>query len=403
MSDSANDQYRDASLRNAVSLRRYSAGLARRVADLMAVADADLSDRLLVRLRRFEGQGTVLDWTGERWKAVVMEIRDTRAELMKAVRELALGELNELSKVEAANELDTLESSIPLEISFTSVTADQLRSIVTSRPFHGRLLRDWFKTLEEADRARVVQAVQVGMAQGETTPEIVRRLTGTKAEQYTNGILSISRREATAIVRTATNHVSNTARDYVWEANADIVLAKVWTSTLDGRTSAVCRARDGHAVPMNGRVLPPELLPLKPPDARPPAHINCRSTMVAILSPAGLLGNRPFVVDTRTPDRRRVDFREEAKATGRTEKQVRDDWAARNIGRLPAATTYQEFMQRQSESFQDMVLGKTKARLFRTGKINLDEYVDRRGNELTLEQLAARRPDVFRSAGVPLP
>lgn len=399
----ANDAYRDAALRNAVALRRYSAGLARRIAELMALADAELAAKLNTRLTAFEGLGRAMDFTGERWKALLLEIRDTRLELIRKVKDTAQQELFALGAAEAANELDTLEATIPVEVSFASVASDQLRAIVSARPFYGRLLKDWFQGLELADRGRVVQALQLGMAQGEPTPEIVRRLIGTKANMFTDGILSMSRRDATAIVRTAVNHVSNVAREYVWDANADVILARVWTSTLDGRTSAVCRARDGHAVPVGDNKLPPELPALKPADARPPAHINCRSTMIAIISPEGLLGNRPFVIDTRTPDRRRIDFRAEAKATNRTERAVREEWASKNIGRVPAATDYQAFMERQSASFQDAVLGKTKAKLFRTGKIRLDEYVDRRGNELTLEQLAARRPDVFRDAGVPLP
>lgn len=403
MSDSANDIYRDAALRNAVSLRRYSLGLARRVANLMAEVDADLSDLLTARLRRFEGEGRTLDWTGERWKKILLEIGDTRTALIKSVQTLVLDELRELSKVEATNELDTLQSSIPVEISFTEVPADQLRAVVSAKPFQGRLLKDWFAGLEELDRGRLVRSIQLGIVEGQTTPDIVRRLTGTKANAYKDGILSISRREAVAVVRTAINHVSNLAREYVWDANADIILAKVWVSTLDGRTTPVCRARDGHASPMNGRALPPELTPLKPPNARPPAHIGCRSTMAVVISPEGLLGNRPFVVDTRTPDQRRVDFRQEAKAQGKTEKAVREAWGQANIGRVPATTTYQDFLQRQTAKFQDEVLGPTRGKLFRTGQIKLDEYVDRAGNELTLAQLAARRPEVFKAAGVSLP
>lgn len=403
MSRTAQDQLRDAVLRQAVELRRYSLGLATRIANLLAAADAELSAGLTAKLARFEGRQAAVNLRGEAWAAILMEITEARAESIRKAERTTRAELIQLGVLEAEGELDAFKVSIPLEVTFAAPSVDQLRAIVSARPFQGRFLRDWFRELEAQDGARVKSTIQLGMVQGEPIPDIVRRLVGTKRNMYADGILSITRRDATAVVRTAVNHVSNVARSYVWDANADIILARIWTATLDGRTSAVCRARDGHGVPVGDNVLPASIPALKPPGARPPAHINCRSIMTAILSPEGLIGNRPFVVDTRTPDRRRIDFREEAKRTGRTEKAVRDQWTAENIGRLPAATTYNDFLSRQSAAFQDEVLGPTRGKLFRTGKITLDEFVDRRGSELTLEQLAQRRPDVFRSAGLPAP
>ena len=403
MSRTAQDQLRDAVLRQAVELRRYSLGLATRIANLLAAADAELVAGLTAKLARFEGRQAAVNLKGEAWAAILMEITEARVETIRRAERTARSELIQLGVLEAEGEVGALRESIPLEVTFVAPSVDQLRAIVSARPFQGRFLRDWFRELEAQDAARVKAAIQLGMVQGEPIPDIVRRIVGTKRNLYADGILSITRRDATAVVRTAVNHVSNVARSYVWDANADIILARIWTATLDGRTSAVCRARDGHGVPVGDNVLPASIPELKPSGVRPPAHINCRSIMTAILSPEGLIGNRPFVLDTRTPDKRRIDFREEAKRTGRTEKAVRDQWTAENIGRLPAATTYGEFLGRQSAAFQDEVLGPTRGKLFRTGKIELSEFVDRRGSELTLEQLAQRRPDVFRAAGLPAP
>lgn len=393
----ANEEYRDAVLRHQIGLRRYSSGLAKRVADLLARADADLVDLLNARLPRFLDRE--IDFTGERWAVLLQDIRAARSVAIQEYKDLSREELNKLSKMEADREINQLEAAIPIEVSFATVAADQLRAIVSSRPFQGRLLNDWFKTLEAQDGARVIQAIQVGMTEGEPIPSIVKRIVGTKANNYADGILSITRQNATAIVRTAVNHVSNTAREYVWEANEDIVIARIWHSTLDGRTSAICRARDGLGAPVGENVLPPDIGKLQPPSARPPAHINCRSVMVVLIG-NGLLGNRPFVVDTRTPGGREVDFQAEARASGRNIKDVRSDWFDENIGQVPAGTTYNEFLRRQSASFQDEVLGKTKGKLFRTGDLNVQQFIDRSGNELTLSELAATKPEVFRAANL---
>ena len=394
----SNEEYRDAALRHQIGLRRYSAGLNKRIAKLLEKADADLTEKLKARLVRFEGKP--MDFTGDRWKALLEDVKDARAVALAEYRQTVRTELGTLSTMEAAREVSVLESSLPIEISFAAVAADQLRAIVSSQPFQGRLLKEWFQTLEQVDQQRLVQALQLGMTQGEPIDDIVRRVVGTRKNNYADGILSMTRRDAQAIVRTAVNHVSNTARNYVWDANSDVIQARIWTSTLDGRTSAVCRARDGHGAPVGDNPLPEGVPPLTPANAKPPAHINCRSVMVAYIDGVGLLGNRPTVTDTRTRDKREIDFRAEAKAQGKSIQDVRKEWAERNVGRVPAATTYQDFLGRQSAAFQDEVLGKTKGVLFRKGGLKVDQFVDRNGTELTLDQLAATKPEAFRKAGL---
>jgi len=393
-----NDEYLDAVLRHQIDLRRYTTGLAKRVVRLLEEADRDLAERLRARLSRFRGPD--VDFTGERWKAMLSDIRDVRAAVFAEYKALVREELGQLAVLEGQAEIDTLQSAITIDVHFAAVSADQLRAIVTSRPFQGRYLRDWFSTLETADQQRLVTALQLGMTNGESVDDIVRRVAGTRKNAYADGILAITRRDAQGIVRTAVNHVSNIARNYVWEANSDIITAKIWVSTLDGRTSAVCRARDGHGAPVGNNKLPPNIPPLVPADAKPPAHFNCRSVMVAYIDGAGLLGNRPTVTDTRTRAKREIDFRQMAKEQGKSIQDVRKAWIEQNVGLVPASTTYQEFLGRQSISFQEEVLGKTKAKLFRDGGLTLDQFVDRAGNELTLSELAERKPNAFRKAGL---
>jgi hypothetical protein len=377
-------------------LRRYSAGVIKRVLRLLEHADAELVEKLRIRLARFEGKP--LDYTGERWKALLKDVREARAEAMKQYQALLKEELPELGKVEAAHEAALLEMVLPIEFAVATVSVEQLKSIAMSRPFQGHLLKDWFAKVEQQDRARLTQAIQLGMAQGETTDDIVRRIVGTRANKYADGILAISRRDAAAVARTAINHVSNLAREEVWNANADIISARIWTSTLDGRTSAVCRARDGRGSPVGDNPLPEGIKLLDPPGVRPPAHLNCRSTMVAYIDGVGLLGNRPTVVDIRTRNKREVDFRKIARDTGKPIQQVRKEWAAQHVGPVPSTTTYEEWLRRQSPAFQDEVLGRRKGQLFREGGLTLDQFVDRAGNELNLEELAALHPSAFARA-----
>lgn len=390
----ANEIYRDAAIRNQIGVRRYSQGLTRRISSALEQADAELAAKLRERLATFAGSR--VDVTSQRWKALLADIQKSRREVLGGVEATAQRELQELSTQEATRELNMLQTAVPIEISFAAVAAPQLEAIVESKPFQGKLLADWFSGLKVGDASRLTQALQLGMLEGEPIDSIVRRIVGTRANQYTDGILSITRRDATAIVRTAVNHVSNEARGAVWEANDDIISAKVWTATLDGRTTVLCASRDGKGVPVGDNPLPEGVEPLTPPNATPPAHMNCRSVMVALIDGLGLIGDRPVVVDTRTRKQREVDFRALAKESGKTIQEIRAEWAARVVGRVPSTTTYEQFLRRQSSKFQEEVLGVTKAQLFRNGGLRLDQFVDRAGNELTLEELAKTAPEAFK-------
>lgn len=394
----ANEAYRDAALRHAIGLRRYTAGISKRVAALLEKADAELTTLLRARLGDFAGKP--VDFTSARYKALLDDIRAARSAVLGQVRDLSRDEMNQLVKLEADREKALLEAAIPIEVNLVSVALDKLRTIVTSRPFHGKLLKDWYSDLEAVDRKRLVQGIQIGLTTGETVDDMVRRIVGTRANQYTDGILSITRRDAQTIVRTAVNHVSNEAREALWEDNSDIISARIWHSTLDGRTTAVCQARDGLAAPVGNNPLPKGLKELSPPNATPPAHMNCRSIMVAYIDGAGLVGQRPYVVDKRTRNNREIDFRKEAQRTGRPIQEIRADWAEKHIGRVPASTNYQDFLSRQPAAFQDEVLGPTRGRLFRSGGLTVQNFVDRSGNELTLAQLAETKPEAFIKAGL---
>lgn len=83
---------------------------------------------------------------------------------------------------------------------------------------------------------------------------------------------------------------------------------------------------------------------------------------------------------------------------------IRADWPegtrASMDGQVPKATTYGEWLQRQTAARQDEVVGPTRGRLMREGKLPFDALYTNRGEYLTLDELRARHPGAFRRAGV---
>lgn len=197
-----------------------------------------------------------------------------------------------------------------------------------ARPFNGRLLKGWISGLEAGTSTRVREAVRQGYQDGKSALEMARDIRGTRRRK---GIFSMSARGSEAMVRTAFNHTASVARDLTYEKNPRIKWVQ-WVSVLDHRTTPICQSRDGKFYPVN-----------KGP--RPPAHIGCRSTMAPATS--------------------------------------------RNKARLERRETYQDWLASQSGEVQDDILGKTKGKLFRDGGLTVDRFVNRAGQEMTLDQLKA--------------
>lgn len=411
----ANDKLFDLALRHQIDLRRFTVGELKRILRLLETIDAEVTKKLrrdLVGL----ANGEPLSFTPEqekRLQAIFSDVALVREAGWKQVTGETTKSLEELAAIEADVELKSIESASPVVLQLVGVEVSQLRAVAVARPFHGKLLGGWFKELEQADRARLEQAVRLGLSQGENLDTIVRRVVGTKANNYKDGAMTISRRNAEAVVRTAINHTSNVAREEVWSRNADILVGLRVTATLDGRTSVLCRARDGQYAPVGSNPLPPGVEQLSPSGARPPFHINCRTTMVPVLGGEQILGERATVKDTRTSKQMAKDFRADAKAQAgdkwssmseaerrKAAGRIRDKWAQENIGHEPETTNYGGWLKKQPAAFQDEVLGQAKGKLFRNGGLELSQYIDRNGNELTLDQLRGRYPDAFDKAGL---
>ena len=361
----ANERYFDSQLRHAVGVRRYTAGQAKKILAMIEEIDAETVRLLRRRLARVVRRR---DLDSEVLRVLMDEVVTLRNRGIRSSFDDVRTEARQFAASEVEFEGRLIRAAIPIEVTLGTVTADRIAAVVTSKPFQGALLRDWVGGFVRSDRVRLERTIKQGIAEGLGVDDIVRRVIGTRRAGYSDGILAVSRREAEALVRTTINHVSNGARELVWEENEDILLGLRWEATLDGRTSPICRARDGAIAPVGGKPVPKGSRKLEPPGARPPAHINCRSVMIAVLDG-------------------------EAEIFAGLDRQSA-------VGPVPSDTTYNEWLKRQPKGFQEEVLGKKKAALFRKGGLSLDKYTDRRGNELTLNELRATYPEAWEEAGL---
>lgn len=239
---------------------------------------------------------------------------------------------------------------------------ERIKAALRDEPFQGRLLREWAQTLGQATAQRLRDTVAIGFAEGKTTAEIVRAVRGTRAGKYQDGILQIDRRHAEAVVRTSVQHFANYAAQETYRQNRDIVKALRWVSTLDSRTTPhLCVPRDGLLFTLTGKGIGHDV----PFLGGPPIHWNCRSAVVPITALDSPVGQRA--------------------AAG---------------GPVPKKTTYADWIKAQPAAVQRSVLGATRARLMREGKLDLSRFYDNRGRWLTLDELRDSDEATFKRLGL---
>lgn len=273
----ANELYQDAVIRRALEVEGLGRDRADEVIRMLEDVEADVEEQIRRRLERMGSAGSVAS-RSRQLDALLSAVRDIRQQAVSRAFDQLEMDLADLAISEAPDTAAAMRRAVGIEMSIALPSAAVLSKIATSRPLLGRLMQDWAEDLANSDAARIESAVRRGVLEGSTTDEIVRSVRGTRALKYTDGILrGATTRDAEAIVLTAVKTVTEAARDAVWAANSDIILGLRWVSVLDGRTTPVCRARDGKVAPVEGHAddLPEGLPRLEPSGARPPAHWRC--------------------------------------------------------------------------------------------------------------------------------
>jgi len=343
---SVNEQLLNRYTRHAVYLQQLEKGEALRIGRFMKQnVFPSIFQKLIAELNKVKDIQTIGSARRiKRLNQMLATVRQTAiAGFVKAEKQ-AISRLIDVSKFEAKWNINTIERTVPLDISMVMPSNAVLRTLVTTRAFGGpdnqHKLNTWFKGLSKSVRNNVNKQLRVGIATGESVPALGKRVqkafnTGTK--------------QAQAIARTVTSAVVHNAREEVFKANKKIVPKVQWTATLDDRTTVVCANLDGKIFETGT-------------GPRPPIHFQCRSTVVPV-----------------TPSWQEFGVTDPPPAT-----------RASMNGAVPAKLTYKKWFKTQSKATQVRVLGKKKAELYRSGRVKIEKFSSRDLKPLTLKQIARR-------------
>ena len=340
---STNDKIEDAITRHQVFIMRYSQGRERLADDHVEKLIEAVTERL---------GADIATVSPAKLDQIIAEVAEEIKTQSEEYEKSVVDEMLEFIGYESEFNVNLLESAATA----VAVTAPALAILQAAMLLRRMPLEpDRSYTINEAlqeysgrKSRQIIQTIRDGVTLGQTSEEITSNI---------NNLTKLQQRQAATLARTVTNYASVQAREVVMRENPDITNSYRWIATLDGRTSLICASRDQQIFKESNE------------SPKPPAHFNCRSTIAPIL-------------EGDSPDQFRA-------ALG--------DSGAQQVSK---STRYETWLRRQSRTFQTEVLGVTRAKLFREGRISIGRFVDAQGATLTLDQLRKLEPMVFEDLGI---
>jgi SPP1 gp7 family putative phage head morphogenesis protein len=350
-----------------VLLERVKATLAAEAAKPWIDAGSELAASIIAQIELIQASGatlTSLDVLEVLRRETSLRSRELVASAAERMERIITEGMVRISQIEATWLVRTAELSLPAAVSLDVPPIDQMRAWTTSarwRKFGGdtqRPLVQWSKGLQAEARAGVRKVVAEALQTGAPIPE-VRRAVQNVTKQVS--------RQAEAVARTGMSHATSVADQMVAEANDDVIIGVMWLSTLDSRTTITCASLDRTTYRVNE-------------GPRPPAHFNCRSRVTMLTRDITDIAQGK----TGKPTQAEIDAAAERRTQGKRDGIDYDQGRARPFD---AGTSYGQWLKRQPAAIQDEVLGRRRAKLFREGKVQIDQFVGADHQPLTLKQL----------------
>lgn len=274
MTVTVNARLLDESIAHGLYLSRYSAGIAKKMVRLLNDSDKELSARLLVALEDADADSL----TVQRLNSLLRDVRKFNSLSIEHVFSALGDDLRDYASYEAQYQYDLLSHLLPDIVTerypLTGLSPHQVYAAAMARPFQGKLLSEWADNIADDRMTRINNAVRLGYLSGDTTEQIVRKIRGSRARRYKDGVIESGRRNVTAVVKTAVGHVAAMARDDFASANDSVIKGKRWLSTLDLRTTPGCIIRDGREYTVNNKPVGHHIPWLQGPGR---LHFCCRS------------------------------------------------------------------------------------------------------------------------------
>ena len=277
---SANDQLADGIRAHAIDLERFSADLRARVLPILTKLEKQLTDEV----KEIDPTGPARATHREaRKKALLAQTKETIATGYKEISDTVGSDLHDVAKLSDKAGRSIANKALGVEIMTVAIAPEQLRALANGTMIEGAVVGEHWRRQSTGLAEKFQDRIQQGFLRGESSTEIIRRLTGTADRGFADGVMLGQKHQAAALVRTSVQAVSNNARLEAFKANGDILRGVQWLSTMDNRTSTQCRARSMLIWDLDGRPQGHGIALIGPP-----AHFNCLPGD-ALVTPCGAI------------------------------------------------------------------------------------------------------------------
>lgn len=322
----------DKAIAHDIGIERLKAGLSRKYDKELSAIDAEILGLFILAIGATKAEQS----------KIFAKIKKLKAKSYNKVNQGLIDDLVELAQRQSGWFAGTLGAMlIPSMINKPTVKA----SLIQNMEVRGKKVSAHIEHLMESEIDRLYTLARTAVSDGLSVKES-KEAFKLLAKKRNNQIRSI--------VATATAGAVMIADNAVFKSNTDIIKGVKIAVVFDNRTTPICiqHSIDDILYPVNDY-----------PHA--PYHFGCRSRIIAVIKSWAELGAKM---------KRKVPVGTRASMTGTT----------------TIDKTYSQWLKRQSKEIQIDALGETRARLFRSGKLTLDKFIDPTGKYYTIDELFSK-------------
>ena len=270
----------------------------------------------------------------------------------------------------------------------------------------GMTLEESIQAAAEEDARRISAICRDGLRRDRSIDEIGRSLRGTKAANYEDGVLNVSRAEAEQLARTGCCAIADEAKMQFYLANTDVIRGVRHVATLSGNTCLVCGSYDGMVWKI------PEEVHLIP---KLGIHPNCRCVHLPVTDMDDINSStRPAEAanfwkeaeeeyNRKYPGKRFSDLARSTRLKYYYEAQKNYE---KRTGRpafdqVPQNMSFEEWLKTKDDTYLRQYFGPTRYALYKQGKLPLRRFINPENNSaFTISDLKQRDKEAFRRAGL---
>ena len=368
-------------------------------------------NELLGALQEFLDDMGNADYTAaaqERYLELQRRILLLRAKSFSA----ALEYMTKQSEALAANEVKWAKAiskrvAAPPSGGFTPVGTGRISAVVKyANVEEGMTLEESIAAAAQEDARRISAICRDGLRRDRTIDEIAKTLRGTKAANYEDGVLNLSRAEAEQLARTGCCGIADEAKMQFYLANSDIIRGVRHVATLSGNTCLVCGSYDG----MVWRI--PEDVHLIP---KLGIHPNCRCVHLPVTEMDDINSStRPAEAanfwkeaeeqyNREHPGKRFSDLSRSTRL--KYYYKAQRDYEKRTgkpaFDQVPQNMSFEEWLKTKDDRYLETYFGPTRFKLYKEGKLPLRKFINPETNRaFTIDDLKKRDKEAFRRAGL---